>query len=267
MNHTGSVAIVTGASMGIGRAIACILADAGYDVVCAARSETALAQTAEDVRRRGRRALAVPTDISDPEAVARMIDRTMAELGRIDVLINNAGGPLAGASSISPASQDEFFETMSRFTFENISDRDFKTIFAVNFYGPLYCIRSVLPVMNRQGSGHIINITSKAGLLNYNVVPGMIAYASAKASLARFTEVLAFELVCSGSPVRINGLSPGMVAVSFHANLPEEEKALFRKPEDIRESLLAILDYNNPSSGELFTEELSTWIDDLRREL
>ena len=92
-------------------------------------------------------------------------------------------------------------------------------------------------------------------------------HASAKAALARFTEVLAFELACSGSPIRINGLSPGMVAVSFHENLPEEEKALFRKPEDIRESLLAILDHNNPSSGELFTEEMTTWIDDVRQNL
>jgi NAD(P)-dependent dehydrogenase (short-subunit alcohol dehydrogenase family) len=265
MEH--KVAIVTGASMGIGRAIACILADEGYDIVCAARSKNALAQTAEDVRCRGRRALALPTDIAEPEAVERMISQTMAELGRIDVLINNAGGPLAGVRSLSPASQDEFFETMSDYTFENISTDDFNTIFSVNFHGPLNCIRCVLPVMQRQNSGHILNITSKSGLMGYNVVPGMIAYASAKAALARFTEVLAFEFMCSGSPIRVNGLSPGMVAVSFHENLPEEEKALFRKPEDIRDSLLKILDENNPTSGELFTEEMTTWIDDVRQNL
>lgn len=263
MEQDNKVAIVTGASMGIGRATALILAEEGYDVVCAARSKDALARTADEVRKRGRRALVIPTDIADPGAVVRMVDRTVEGFGRIDVLINNAGGPLAGVRSLSPASQEEFFETMSGYTYENISSNDFNTIFTVNFHGPLNCIRGVLPVMQRQNSGHILNITSKSGLMRYNVVPGMIAYASAKAALARFTEVLAFELACSGSPIRVNGLSPGMVAVSFHENLPEEEKALFRKPEDIRESLLAILDSENPATGQLFTEEQTTWMEDL----
>lgn len=266
MSHKDRVAIVTGASMGIGRAIAGILADAGYDVVCAARSAAALEQTAEEVRSRGRKALAISTDIGDPEAVRHMIERTLAEFGRIDVLINNAGGPLAGVRSIAPHTQEEFFETMSQYAFENVSPEDFATIFSINFYGPLNCIRCVLPAMKAQGSGHIINITSKSGMMKYNVVPGMIAYASAKAALSRFTEVLAFELVCAGSPVRVNALSPGLVAVSFHENLPQEEKALFRRPEDIRMSLLKILDDENPASGEVFTEEYTTWYEELRME-
>jgi NAD(P)-dependent dehydrogenase (short-subunit alcohol dehydrogenase family) len=264
MSHKEKVAIVTGASMGIGRAIAIILADKGYDIVCAARSAEALEQTAEEVRSRGRKALAVATDISKGQAVAQMIEQTLNLFGRIDVLINNAGGPLAGVRSIAPQTQDEFFEIMSHYTFENVSETDFATIFSVNFYGPLNCIKAVLPIMQEQGSGNIINITSKSGMMKYGVVPGMIAYGSAKAALTRFTEVLALELISSGSPVRINALSPGLVAVSYHENLPQEEKALFRQPEDIRMSLLKILDDENPASGEVFTEEYTTWLEDLK---
>ena len=266
MNSNGKVAIVTGASMGIGRGIAIILAEQGYDIVCAARSADALNQTAEEVRSHGRRALAIPTDISDPEAVRHMTDRTLAELGRIDVLINNAGGPLVGVRSIAPHTQEEFFDTMSQYTFDTISAEDFATIFSINFYGPLNCIRCVLPVMKRQGSGHIINISSKSGMMKYGVVPGMIAYGSAKAALTRFTEVLAFELICSGSPIRINALSPGLVAVSYHENLPPEDKALFRQPEDIRMSLLKILDDDNQANGEVFTEDYTTWLEELRQD-
>jgi NAD(P)-dependent dehydrogenase (short-subunit alcohol dehydrogenase family) len=152
---------------------------------------------------------------------------------------------------------------MAGYTFENVTDTDFETIFSVNFYGPVNCIKAVLPIMKEQGSGNIINITSKSGMMKYNVVPGMISYGSAKAALTRFTEVLAFELMCSGSPIRINALSPGMVAVSYHENLPEEEKALFRRPEDIRMSLLKILDDSNPASGETFTEDYTTWQEEL----
>jgi len=206
------------------------------------------------------------TDISNPAAVCRMVERALAEFGRIDILINNAGGPLAGVCSISPASQEEFFETMASYTFEHISADDFAAILSVNFYGPLHCIRCVLPVMQRQGAGSILNITSKSGMMKYGVVPGMSAYASAKAALSRFTEVLAFELACAGSSVRVNALSPGMVAVSFHENLPPEERELFRKPEDIRESLLNILDDHNTASGEVFTEDGTTWYAALREE-
>lgn len=263
MKSNGKAAIVTGASMGIGRAIALILADEGYDIVCAARSAEALEQTAQEVRSRGRKALAVTTDISDARGVAQMVEQTLSLFGRIDVLINNAGGPLAGVRSIAPHTQDEFFEIMSQYTFENVSETDFARIFAVNFYGPLNCIKAVLPIMKEQGSGNIINITSKSGMMKYGVVPGMIAYGSAKAALTRFTEVLAFELICSGSPIRINALSPGLVAVSYHENLPPEDKALFRQPEEIRMSLLKILDDANTANGETFTEDYTTWHEEL----
>ncbi len=263
MSHKDKVAIVTGASMGIGRAIAHILAEEGCAVVCAARSKDKIERTAAEVRERGQKALAIPTDVGDAEAVRNMVNRTMETFGRIDILINNAGGPLVGVRSISPESQDAFFSIMSDYTFSNISEKDWQSIFNINLNGVLNCSRCVLPIMQQQGAGHIVNITSKAGKMKETVVPGMIAYATAKAAISRFTEVLAFELMCSGSPIRVNALSPGMVAVSFHENLPPEERSVFKEPDSVRESLLKILDDENDASGEVFTEEYSTWYNEI----
>ena len=93
----------------------------------------------------------------------------------------------------------------------------------------------------------------------------MIAYASAKAALSRFTEVLAFELMCEGSPVRVNAISPGNVAVTLHANLPPDELEGYRRPEDIREALLFVLESDTVVSGEIYgAETMQTWIDEIR---
>ena len=137
------------------------------------------------------------------------------------------------------------FDIMEKLTLENISDPDWGRIFNVNFYGAVYAAQAVLPIMKKQAAGHIINIGSKAGKLKADVVPGMIAYASAKGALARFTEVLAFELMCEVSPVRVNGISPGNVAVTMHEKLPPEELEGYRKPEDIKDILLFVLDRDN----------------------
>ena len=265
MGQIDKVAIVTGASKGIGRAIACILADEGYDVVCTARSEAKLEETAALVRAKGRKALAVRADVSSSDDVSRMVDAAMGEFGRIDVLINNAGGPLAGVMSPAPKTQDEFFTIMDNFTFFNIGDKDWQAIFNSNFYGVYNCTRAVLPLMLKQDSGHIINITSKSGKMKSDVLPGMIAYASAKAAVSRFTEVLAFELMCAGSPVRVNAVSPGMVAVSFHENLSPEERAGFLEPEEIRGIILKLLDESDPVCGEVFTSEtMKTWYQEIQ---
>ncbi len=265
MRHKDKVAIVTGASMGIGRAISVILAREGCHVVCAARSLEKLSDTASKVEKLGRKALAVKTDVSKTEDVANMIDTAMKEFGRIDILVNNAGGPTASVLSPQPESQDEFFSTMERFTLLNITDDDFQSIVNVNFHGAYNCIKHTLPVMIKQGKGDIVNITSKSGMFKNDVVPGMIAYASSKAALSRFTEVLSFELMCAGINVRVNAISPGMVAVSFHEKLPPEEVEGFRKPEDIESILLQILDESSTVSGEIFNAEtLKTWDEEMK---
>jgi len=264
MASKNQVAIVTGASMGIGRAIALILADEGYDVVCAARTTAKIEDTASRVRAKGKKAIAVAVDVGNMTDVQRMVDRTLQEFGTIDVLINNAGGPLAGVLSPTPASQEEFFSLMEGFMFSNVADADWQKIFATNFFGVYHCTRAVLPVMLKNNSGVIINITSKAGKTKTPVVPGMSAYVSAKAAISRFTEVLAFELICKGSAVRVNAISPGMVAVSYHENLPPEERALFRQPEEIKDILLRVLT-DTTLTGEVFSSEtMKTWEQEIR---
>ncbi|MCX8044174.1 MAG: SDR family oxidoreductase [Desulfobacterota bacterium] len=264
MHSNGLCALVTGASMGIGKAIAFILAEQGYAVVCAARTTAKVEDTAAQIKEKGGRAIAVTADVARINDVQRMVDEAIRAFGTINVLINNAGGPLAGVLSPSPKSQDEFFSLMQRFMFSTVSDADWKKIFETNFFGVYNCTRAVLPIMLENNSGTIINITSKAGKIKTPVVPGMSAYATAKAAVARFTEVLAFELSCMGSAVRINAISPGMVAVSYHENLPPEERAMFRKPEEIQDILLRIL--NDASiNGEVFSSEtMTTWYQELR---
>ena len=264
MSDNVPTAVVTGASMGIGRAIALILADEGYNVVCAARTTAKVEETARHVEARGRQALALTVDVGSFDDVRQMVDQTLQRFNAIDVLINNAGGPLAGVLSPSPASQDEFFSIMESFSFARISDENWRKIFTTNFFGVYHCTQAVLPAMLRKDRGLIVNITSKAGKTKTQVVPGMTAYATAKAAIARFTEVLAFELQCMGSSVRVNAVSPGMVAVSYHENLPPEERALFRKPEEIRDVLLMLL-HDTSVSGQVFTSEtLKTWDQELR---
>jgi NAD(P)-dependent dehydrogenase (short-subunit alcohol dehydrogenase family) len=263
MKHADKVAIITGASMGIGKAMAFILADEGCHVVCAARSRDKIEANAAAIRAKGRRALAIPTDVSDRSSVRQMVDAAMKEFGRIDILINNAGGPLAGMARPLENS-NEFFDIMEKLTCFNIDDKTWNQIFNINFYGAVYATRAVLPIMMKQNSGHIINISSKAGKIKADVVPGMISYASAKAALSRFTEVLAFELMCEGSPVRVNAISPGNVAVTVHENLPPEELEGYRKPEDIKDILLFVLDEEKSVSGEIYgSETMKTWYQEL----
>jgi NAD(P)-dependent dehydrogenase (short-subunit alcohol dehydrogenase family) len=264
MNLKDKVAIITGASMGIGKAMAHILADEGCHVVCAARSVDKLGQVVAAIRAKGRKALAVGTDVSDRQAVQRMVAAAMAEFGRIDILINNAGGPLAGMARPMESS-DEFFDIMEKLTCSTISQQDWDRIFNINFYGTVYATQAVLPIMKQQGSGHIINISSKAGKIKADVVPGMIAYASAKGALSRFTEVLAYELMCEVSPVRVNGISPGNVAVTLHEKLPPEELEGYRKPEDIKDILLFVLDEEKSVSGEIYgSETMKSWYQEIQ---
>ncbi|MBN2107489.1 MAG: SDR family oxidoreductase [Deltaproteobacteria bacterium] len=262
MNLKDKVAIITGASKGIGKAMAYILADEGCHIVCAARSVDKLEQVVAGIRAKGRRALAVGTDVSDRQSVQRMVAAAMAEFGRIDILINNAGGPLAGIPGMARPVNDsnEFFDVMEKMTFINIDDTDWDLIFNINFYGAVYATKAVLPIMMKQGSGHIINTSSKAGKIKADIVPGMIAYATAKGALSRFTEALAYELMCEVSPIRVNAISPGNVAVTMHENLPPEELEGYRKPEDIKDVLLFVLDEEKSVSGEIYgSETMKTW--------
>jgi 7-alpha-hydroxysteroid dehydrogenase len=190
----GRVAIVTGAGKGIGAAIARALADAGADVVCAARTQADIDATAAAVRERGRRALAVPTDVTDTEQLAVLTAGAVAEFGRIDVLVNNAGGWLPRALM-------------------DTSERSFEAALRFNVTSAFLLTKLVVPHMVAVGGGSVVNISSRAASM---VQPMFVAYATAKAALSMMTRAMAPELA---PKVRVNAIEVGGVETDALAHV------------------------------------------------
>ena len=186
---SGRVAIVTGGGTGIGAATARLLARHGADVVVASRTADELERAAAAIRdASGRRCLAVPTDVKDEEQVARMVQRTIDELGRIDILVNNAGGTRMGPLS-------------------GISTRAWDASFGLNVRAAYFCTREAGRHLVAQRSGAIVNVSSAAGLTG---VKGGAHYASAKAALQMFTTVTAAEWGRYG--IRVNCVAVGLIS-------------------------------------------------------
>jgi 7-alpha-hydroxysteroid dehydrogenase len=183
---SGRVAIVTGAGQGIGAGSALALAEAGADVALAARTETDLEAVAKKVRALGRRAVVAPTDVTDGEALAALVDKTVSELGRVDVLVNNAGGwdPRPIMHTSVRAMEGAFkFNVVAAFTLTQL------------------CV----PHMVSAGGGSVVNISSRAASM---VQPCFVAYATAKAALSMMTRAMAPELA---PKVRVNAIEVGGV--------------------------------------------------------
>ncbi len=195
----GKVAVVTGASKGIGRAIAVAFAEAGADVALAARGVEDLEVAAKEVEAAGRRALVVPTDVSDPDQVQQLIDRTVEGLGTIDVLVNNAGAA-------------PFLSTVDR-----IRQSGFDKYFRINFHSALYATQAAAPVLLGKGSGAVINMASVAGFI---ASPGLTYYAGAKAALINFTKTVAREWAAAG--VRVNAIAPGWVETEMNSGARQD---------------------------------------------
>jgi 7-alpha-hydroxysteroid dehydrogenase len=217
---TDKVAIVTGAGKGIGRGIATGFAQAGAHLVCAARTEADLDAVAADVRSLGRRALAVRTDVTQTEDLERLVAATLEEFGRVDVLVNNAGGtPPRAAMQTS----ERFFEAALRFN-----------VTSAFLLGKL----AARAMVDTAGEGTIVNISSRSSDM---VQTGFVAYSAAKAALNMMTRTLASELA---PRVRVNAISVGGVATQsleivltddtlraqFEANTPMHRPG---EPEDI----------------------------------
>ena len=180
-SSTPRVAVVTGGTAGIGRAVVRQLAERGYDVAFLARGQDGLDATAAEVRAAGRRALPLQVDVSDGEAVERAADRVEAELGPIDVWVNNA---FAGAIAF----------------FEDVRPEEFQRITDVTYHGFVHGTRAALRHMRPRDRGVIIQVGSA---LAYRGIPLQAAYCGAKHAIRGFTEALRTELMHQGSKVRI----------------------------------------------------------------
>jgi 7-alpha-hydroxysteroid dehydrogenase len=182
----GKVAVVTGAGRGIGQGIALGFAEAGADVVCTARTADQIEATAAQVRQSGRKALAVACDVRDAEQLNTMVNAATQEFGHIDILVNNAGGGLF--RSVMGASQ-----------------RSFESDLRTNLISAFLCIKAIAPLMQKQKSGSIINISSRESQMPSL---GMGAYGAAKAGINSITKTLAWELA---PHVRVNAILPGSI--------------------------------------------------------
>ncbi len=201
LSLSGKVAFVTGGSRGIGRAIVIKLAAHGADVAFTYRqNEDAARSVVEEVKLLGRRCICFKADVSDREQVEGAIEETVRQLGRVDILINNAG-----------ITRDALLLRMS--------DERWEEVIRVNLTGAFYCSRAAAKHMLKNRWGRIINITSVVALAG-NV--GQANYAAAKAGLIGLTKSLAKELGSRG--ITVNAIAPGFIRTEMTELLPEEMK-------------------------------------------
>jgi NAD(P)-dependent dehydrogenase (short-subunit alcohol dehydrogenase family) len=205
----GRVALVTGAGsqIGFGHAIALALAGDGCDVAANDVDLAGAEKTADAVRALGCRAMAVQADVTDSQDVARMVKAASEKLGKIDILINNAGGPgLAGGP------------------FVNTREEDWEPTFKLILKGPMLCCKAVLPQMLARKYGKIINISSGLGRSGG---PFSTVYSSCKAGVIGFTKSLAAEVAAQG--INVNSVSPGLSTTNFL----RDKEGKIRNPESL----------------------------------
>jgi citronellol/citronellal dehydrogenase len=230
----GKVALVTGASRGVGAATALALARAGFAVACAARSTAAQPQrtpgTLDDVVGRitdeGGTAVAVPTDLSDADQVLAMVDTTVAELGRLDVLVNNAAVTFVGDLDIPLHRHD--------------------LVMAINLQAPLLASRQAVPHLRAAGGGRILNVSSLAALEPF---PGLMSYGVSKMALERLTVDLARQLVADEIAVNCFRIDVPVASEGFLANAPTADHSGWEPPAVAAEGILWMLDQPAAYSG------------------
>jgi 7-alpha-hydroxysteroid dehydrogenase len=234
-NVKDHVAIVTGAGRGIGAASAIALAEAGADVVITARTEEQLQLVAEQVEAAGRRAAVVPMDVNDLDALGGLVDAAMEQFGRLDIVVNNAGGTMP----------QPFLDT---------SDRTFEKSFHFNVTTAFALTKAAVPAMLSGAGGSVVNISSAMGRLTDR---GFVAYGTAKAALIHMTRLAASDLA---PRIRVNAIAVGSVATSAleivltddNLRTEMETKTPLRRlgePEDIAAAVL----YLSAPSGAFIT--------------
>ena len=215
---TDKIALVTGAGRGIGRAICIALGKAGAHVVAAARSENEIAALAEAIRNDGGQATALRMDLAQESSILGVFKQIEQRLGRLDVLVNNAGLGLYGPV-------------------RNFRTEDLDQMLTVNLRGAFLCCREGLRMMEPQKSGYIINVSSVVGFKAY---VDQAAYTATKHGLVGFTKTLAQEAQSSG--VRVSIISPGGVDTDLvRAARPDLDPSVLLQPEDIAQAVMYLL--------------------------
>lgn len=216
MKLQGRVAVITGASSGVGYETARLLAREGALVAAAARRRDKLEWLVGEIAGDGGRALAIPTDVTDPEQVGRLIDTVSNFFGRIDILVNSAGVML----KIAPL--------------EQFSDAEFRVLMETNVYGSFYAARAAIPLMKRQHSGTIVNIGSRVGKVGLaNIAP----FCASKFALAGMSQALAQEL--RPHNIFVTTLALGMINTDIHPLNPSESlRRRLMSARDVAEAVL-----------------------------
>lgn len=219
---TGKTAIVTGASRGIGAAIARKLCEAGANVALCSRSAEAVAAIADTLNSEGYTAISTAADISKKGDVEALIKTVLDRFSQIDILVNNAG-----------ITRDTLLM--------RLQDEDWDAVLQTNLTGTMYCTRAVMRPMLRQRSGRIINISSVIGIMGN---PGQASYAAAKAGIIGFTKTIAREVGVRG--ITVNAIAPGFITTDMTAQMPQQNQEQLRgliplrrfgSPEDVADAV------------------------------
>lgn len=236
MNTRAPVVLITGASRGLGLAIARLYARRGAGLILTARGAAALA-TAADELRHATDVIALPGDVADLAHAAEMVRQGLAHFGRIDVLINNA-------SVIGPSPMPE----LADYPLEALDE-----VFRVNVLAPLHLIQLALPGMRERGTGVIVNLSSDAGVAAY---PGWGGYGASKAALDQISRVLAAEL--EGTGLRVFSIDPGDMDTAMHrAAEPGVDLSDLPRPDQVAPAVLRIIAEETAPSGRFQAQTLT----------
>lgn len=224
MELTGKVAVITGATKGIGRSIAEHLVTAGTNVSICGRNEGELHSAVSSLNQVGKaRATGTVCDVRKYDDVRSLFRRTADELGGVDILVNNAGIGI--------------FTTV-----ESMTPEDFRAVLETNVFGVFYCCHEAIPLMKRRGGGYIVNISSLAGA---NPHPQMAAYNASKFGLNGFSEALMQEVRHDG--IKVSYIMPGSVNTEFGGDEPSASKSWQLQPQDIALTVMDLLHHPDRS--------------------
>jgi NAD(P)-dependent dehydrogenase (short-subunit alcohol dehydrogenase family) len=239
MELQDKVALITGGTMGLGEAIAIDLASRGAHIAVVARNLGDAAKAVEDkISSLGRDCHLVRADMTDADDCRRCVDETVAQFGRLDVLVSNAGGPSPG--TLEQITPDQWLATM-----------------ALHVNANYFLARAAVPHLRQQDEAAIITVSSSAGIRG---CPGALAYCTAKGAVTQFTRALARDL--ADDNIRVNCVAPGVIRTRFHDDMPEERKQinlekripLHREgtPQQVAE-VVALLVTNDYITGETYS--------------